>query len=438
MPKALAADYSLSPDEMAAALRYLIAADIPAMMWGQPGAGKSSVAAQTAAALSMAISDVRLAQLDPVDLRGIPWRDENGRTRWASPTFFPTENDPPTVLFLDELSSCVPIMQASAYQLCLERRIGETVLPAPTRIVAAGNRAEDRAVVNRMSTALASRFVHLDMKVDAEAWIEWAINGSAPAAATAINARPLDGTEEMAIEVILFLKYKPDYISTFDPRSKELAYACPRTWEFASRLVHAGLTGINSVELALLRGTIGEGVAIEFAAFLEVFKEIPPPESVLSDPTGVAIPGKPDVEIALCGALARLAEDHNMDPLVAFAKRPPLRPATSPETGTARETTSRTRARTRGRGAARAAPDSPLRLRDSRTRLKAPTPPGRSLTRPRSSGTSRISNGTAPPSRLSRPPRLPGRTPGISPRSSTASMSTAGTGGTSSGSTCKR
>ena len=325
MIKALAADYSLSPDEMAAALRFSIAADIPAMMWGQPGAGKSSVAAQTSAALSMALSDVRLAQLDPVDLRGIPWRDEDGRTRWAPPTFLPGPDDPATVLFLDELSSCVPMVQASAYQLCLERRIGEYHLPETTRILAAGNRAEDKAVVNRMSTALASRFVHLDMKVDPDAWIEWAINGARPSTA-ALSVKPLDGTEDMAIEVILFLKYKPEMISTFDPRSKEMAYACPRTWEFVSRLVHAGLTANTTVEMALLRGTIGEGPAIEFASFLEVFKEIPPPESVLADPTGVSIPHKPDVVIALAGALARRAEDHNMDSIVAFAKRPDLRP----------------------------------------------------------------------------------------------------------------
>ena len=329
MPKhslATSADYSLAPDEMAVALQFLLSANIPGMIWGAPGTGKSACVQQAAQATGMDLIDIRGSQLDPVDLRGVPWRDGE-ITRWAPPAFLPRADAEPTLMFLDELSSVTAMVQAAMYQLCLDRRIGEYELPTSARILAAGNRAEDKAVVHRMSTALASRFIHLDMRVDVDAWQEWALSGGASAGGSnSANLKPLDEQSPFAVEVIFFLKWRPDLISTFDPKSRELAYACPRTWEFVSRLVNAGLTGSSTIEMALLRGTIGEGPAVEFAAFLEVFKSLPPPESILADPHGASIPDKPDVLIALCGALARLGETHNMDALTAFAMRNDMRP----------------------------------------------------------------------------------------------------------------
>ena len=317
-----AASYALTPDDMATALQFCIKANIPVMMWGQPGSAKSAVANQTSTALDMDLADVRLSQIDPVDIRGIPWRDGE-RTRWAPPAFFPDDTDiRPTLLFLDELSSATKMVQAAAYQLVLDRKCGEYELPESTRIVAAGNRVEDNAVAHRMSSALASRFVHIDMKIDVEAWVEWAVSGAANGSTVSVGD-PKPG--EIAMPVIFFMRYRPELISTFDPKSKELAFACPRTWEFVSRLVNAGLEGRTNVEMALLRGAIGEGAAVEFAAFLEVFRQLPDPMAVIDDPLGIAIPENPAAQIALCGAVARIAEENHMDAVVAFAKRADVR-----------------------------------------------------------------------------------------------------------------
>ena len=331
MEKAMAADYSLTPAELAQALNILITADVPAMVWGQPGVGKSDIARQVAEARGLNYVDIRALLLDPVDLRGIPWKDnETGRTRWAPPSFLPPEDsEEGWLLNLEELPSAPPMTQAALYQLALERKCGEVSLPKGARLIACGNRESDRGVVHRMPTPLASRFVHIDVKVDPQAWLNWAMSGGQSAAKPKANGfgGNLEGvSDDMAIEVIFFLKYSPDYLTTFDPKSQEKAFACPRTWSFVSKLVNAGLTASNQVEMALLRGAVGELPAVKFAAFLEVFKHLPSVDQVFKDPTGVDMPGRADILIALCGAICRFVDDTTFDAAIAFAKRPDMRP----------------------------------------------------------------------------------------------------------------
>ena len=311
MTQAMAADYSLAPDTLAVAIKSALTANQPLMIWGSPGIGKSAVAEQVAAEMGMRYVDVRTLLLDPVDLRGIPWRDDNDRTRWAPPIFLPPEDTTEGyVLNLEELPAAVPMVQAALYQLVFHpRKLGEYTLPDSARIIACGNREEDRAVSRRMSTALASRFVHVDARVDCDAWIEWALGAN------------------IATEVIFFLKYRPELLQQFDPKSKELAFPCPRTWALVAGQIDAGgLKACSEVDLALLRGTVGEGAAVEFAAFMETYKQLPLPESVFTDPLGVAVPESPDALMMLCAALCRRAEEDKMDALVDFATRTQVRP----------------------------------------------------------------------------------------------------------------
>ena len=130
---------------------------------------------QVADEAKLPLIDVRASLLDPTDLRGIP-TVENGRAVWCPPSFLPTADDGPGgILFFDELSAAPPLVQASLYQLVLDRRVGEYELPDGWRIVAAGNRQEDKSVVFRMPAALANRFVHLDFEVDYDDWRDWAV-----------------------------------------------------------------------------------------------------------------------------------------------------------------------------------------------------------------------------------------------------------------------
>ena len=321
-PDTISADYTLRPSELASVLALLVEARQPCIVWGPPGAAKSMIAQQVAADANRRYVDVRALLLDPVDLRGIPWRDGADRTRWAPPAFLPPSDDPGRWLInLEELPSAVPMVQAALYQLVLDRKVGEYELPEGASLIAFGNRETDRGVVHRMPTPLASRFVHLDIRVDARDWCNWgAANGIAP-------------------EVLFFIEYEQDLLHQFDPQSKERAFPCPRTWEFASNIVKHRNGLDPEAERALFRGTVGEAAAVEFAAFLKVWRELPHPRAVVNDPENADIPKNASALMALCGVLYKLASDVNFDTNVLLStllfhagNMPWLRHAWQPDT----------------------------------------------------------------------------------------------------------
>ena len=259
---------------------------------------------QVAATANRRYVDVRALLLDRVDLRGIPWRDSADRTRRAPPAFLPPSDDPGRWLInLEELPSAVPMVQAALYQLVLDRKVGEYELPGAASLIACGNRATDCGVVHRMPTPLASRFVHLEIRVDADDWLDWgAANGIAP-------------------EVLFFITYEPDLLHQFDPQSKERAFPCPRTWEFVSNIIKHRNGLDPAAERAIFRGAVGEAAAAEFSGFLNVWRELPHPRAVLNDPGNADIPENASALMALCGSLYRLATDVTMDAIATFAQR---------------------------------------------------------------------------------------------------------------------
>lgn len=304
MTDSISADYTLRPTELASTLALLVEARQPAIVWGPPGAAKSQIAQQVATTTGCRYVDVRALLLDPVDLRGIPWRDASDRTRWAPPAFLPPGDDTGRWLInLEELPSAVPMVQAALYQLVLDRKVGEYELPQGASLIACGNRESDRGVVHRMPTPLASRFVHLEIRVDVSDWCAWgAANGICP-------------------EVLFFIQLRPELLHQFNPQSKEKAFPCPRTWEFVSGIMQYRDSLDGASEKALFRGTVGEAAAIEFCAFLNVWRELPYPRAVINDPGNADIPQNPSALIALCGSLYRLASDVNLDAIVSYATR---------------------------------------------------------------------------------------------------------------------
>ena len=303
-PQPISADYTLRPSELAEVLALLVEARQPCIVWGPPGAAKSQISNQVATALNRIYVDIRAMLLDPVDLRGISWRDADGRTRWAPPVFLPATDDTRKfMLNLEELASCVPMVQASLYQLCLERKLGEYTLPEGASIIACSNREQDGAIVHRMPTALANRFVHLEIRVHHEDWCHWAAgNGIAP-------------------EVLFFIQMRPDLLHDFNPQSSEKAFASPRSWEFVSNIVSQRANLDPSIERALFRGTVGEAAAVDFTAFLKIWRELPHPRAVIDDPDNADIPADSMPLIALCGALYRMADDVNIGSIVTYARR---------------------------------------------------------------------------------------------------------------------
>jgi hypothetical protein len=281
------------------ALRTLIAAKQPVFLWGGPGIGKSAIIRQLAEHMSIPLQDVRALLLDPVDLRGLPFLGPDGRSKWATPEFLP--KDGAGILFLDELNAAPAMVQASCYQLVLDRKLGEYTLPKDWAIVAAGNRDSDRAVTTKMPTPLRNRFVHLEFEVDLQDWSEWAIGA---------GVRP---------EVIAFLRFRQELLSAFDRDAN--AFPSPRSWEFVSRILDASPDAC--VEHELFAGAVGMGAATEFSAFLKTFRELPNIDAILLNPHKEPVPDNAAAQYAVASALAHCATDTNFDRICAYVGRMP-------------------------------------------------------------------------------------------------------------------
>jgi ATPase family protein associated with various cellular activities (AAA) len=281
------------------ALRTLVAARQPVFIWGGPGIGKSAIVRQLAEDLAVPLQDVRALLLDPVDLRGLPYLGQDGRSKWATPEFLPQDGS--GILFLDELNAAPVMVQASCYQLVLDRKLGEYTLPEGWAIIAAGNRDSDRAVTTRMPTPLRNRFVHLEFDVDIQDWSEWAIEA---------GVRP---------EVIAFLRFRQELLNAFDRDAN--AFPSPRSWEFVSRILDA--TPDQSVEHELFAGAVGAGAATEFSAFLKTFRELPNIDAILLNPLKEPVPENAAAQYAVASALAHCATDTNFDRICTYLGRMP-------------------------------------------------------------------------------------------------------------------
>jgi hypothetical protein len=182
---------------------------------------------------------------------------------WAPPIELPTDPKSTAIVFLDELNSAPPAVQAAAYQLVLNRRVGSYKLPAGVDIVAAGNRDGDKGVTYRMPAPLANRFLHLEMKVDFDDWQDWA---------TLNNVHP---------EVLGYVGYAKQDLYDFDPKSPSKSFATPRSWSFVSDLVAD--EEIDSETLTnLVSGAIGDGLAVKFMAHRKIASKLPKPEDILA------------------------------------------------------------------------------------------------------------------------------------------------------------
>jgi hypothetical protein len=252
----------------------------PVFLWGPPGIGKSDLIEQIGRSFEKRdddekiiqegrpVIDMRLLLMDPTDLKGIPYYNPKTNTMvWAQSSELPTEamGLENAILFLDEMNAAPPSVQAAAYQLILNRRIGEYLLPDGVDIVAAGNRESDRGVTYRMPSPLSNRFVHLDMEANFEDWQKWAIEN------------------QVHEDVVGFLSKHTQKLFTFDPKSPDKAFATPRSWVFNSDLLfdaeEAGLS--ENDQTTLTAGTVGEGLAVEFLQHRKFASQLPDPLEVL-------------------------------------------------------------------------------------------------------------------------------------------------------------
>jgi len=258
----------------------------PVMLWGPPGVGKSQLVAQAAARHAASVIDIRLAQMEPTDLRGIPFRD--GRNvAWSVPVLLPDagRHGARGILFLDEITSAPPTVTAAAYQLILDRRLGEYRVPEGWAIVAAGNRQGDRGLVYQMPAPLANRFTHFDLEPDLDDWIAWA-HGNA------IDER-----------LIAFLRFRPDLLCDFDAARASHAFPSPRSWEFAHRALQKFASDPQLLTEAL-KGCVGAAAALACKTFIDHLGALPDVAAIVTGRES-AVPGPIDLQYAVASALVR-------------------------------------------------------------------------------------------------------------------------------------
>jgi MoxR-like ATPase len=269
----------MKPHELAAYLDNLVghALKLSTMIWGPPGIGKSSIVAQTAARHELQFIDVRLSQLAPTDLRGLPV-PENGVARWYPPEFLPRSGR--GILFLDELNMAPPAIQGMAQQLILDRKVGSYSVPDDWYIWAAGNRKEDRAAVFDMPSPLANRFVHLEVEPDFESFKAYALD---------------HGLHE---QILAFLSFRSSLLHRID--HLQPAWPSPRSWDMAGRLHSVGLD---------IAPVVGQAAAAEFRAFVSLYEALVDMEAILDGRgAGLAFPAEPSQRYALTVGLCVRAQ----------------------------------------------------------------------------------------------------------------------------------
>ena len=268
------------------------------MLWGSPGVGKSQAIRQLAKEIEantgkrVDVTDVRLLLFNPIDLRGIPTANADKTLAvWLKPQIFNMDDSDKVVniLFLDEISAAPQSVQAAAYQITLDRVVGEHRLPDNCIVIAAGNRTTDKSVAFKMPKALANRLLHIEVEGSFKSWKEWAISAG-------INGK-----------VVGFLSFRHDYLMGFDASSEDLAFATPRSWEMVSNLLNTVSDDVNKM-YPLIAGLVGCGVASEFRTWATVYKDLPVVKDIF-DGKSPKLPTGTDTLYALVSSMVAYAHE---------------------------------------------------------------------------------------------------------------------------------
>lgn len=294
---------AISPSDLVKELRANALADIPSMIWGPPGIGKSDIAYQFASSMNAKLFELRANLFDPVDVRGglkvVEQQDGTYRTRYGVPEDYPdTDYQGTVVLFIDELPNAPKATQNALLQLLLNKRIGTYELPANTIIVAAGNRAQDRAAVHEMPTPVRNRFAHYTLEPTVDDWVKWAMS---------------HGVDD---SITSFIRMRPSLLHSTD--GSDYAFPSPRTWTMLDRkLPHMADDFYGCASM------IGDGPAGEYLSYRAIYKDMPDIDQIIEKPSTSTVPTDTSVLFAVSGALASRASKDNFDSIMRFVRRMP-------------------------------------------------------------------------------------------------------------------
>ena len=272
------------------------------MLWGAPGVGKSQAVRQIARRIenetkkTVKVTDVRLLLFNPIDLRGIPTSNADKTLAvWLKPQIFQMDEseDVINILFLDEISAAPQAVQAAAYQITLDRVVGEHKLPENCIVIAAGNRVTDKSVAFKMPKALANRLLHIEVEGSFKSWKDWAIKQG-------INHK-----------VVGFLSFRNDYLMGFNASDEDLAFTTPRSWEMVSNILNNISDDVEEM-YPLISGLIGSGTAIEFRTWCEVYNKLPSLDDIFNGKMP-KLPDTIDAMYALTSSMVAYAKEHKDD-----------------------------------------------------------------------------------------------------------------------------
>jgi hypothetical protein len=285
-------------------LQQVLKAGLLPFLHGSPGIGKSSLLAEIASEFNLEVIDLRLSQCEPTDLMGFPCL-EGTKATYKPMDFFPVEGDPLPegkngwLLALDEMNGADESVQKAAYKLVLDKMVGNHKLHKNIAIVAAGNLATDRAMVEDMSTALQSRMVHFPVTVKPQNWLKWA--------ASRVDYR-----------IAGFIGFRPEKLNG-DVEHEDFTFPCCRTWTFLSSLIK----DVEDIEFItkMATATIGEGTAREFVSFLSVYASLPSWNDIITNSNSLQVPTELSTCFALASLIAHRVDDRTITPVVTFIKR---------------------------------------------------------------------------------------------------------------------
>ena len=258
----------------------------PLMIWGAPGIGKSSIIRNIAKELGIGFIDVRLAQREPVDIRGLPVPDQDS-VKWLVSADWPRDPESRGIILFDELTAADRSLQVAAYEFILDRRLGGLYqVPDGWYICAAGNRVEDSAVAMTMSSALANRFLHVELREDAELWARWGL------------------LHDIHPAVIGFIRYRPDLLFHQENENLERGWPTPRSWERVSRMLQSFGSSDDVLLNKVVYGLVCNQAGAEFVAFSAIAAEFDNVYELMTDPDKkITIPEKADRRYAFAAAV---------------------------------------------------------------------------------------------------------------------------------------
>jgi hypothetical protein len=300
----------VSPTQLTEALTHCLRANLVAMVTGSPGCAKSDIIKQTAEKYNLEFIDIRLSQIEPVDLSGFPVM-KNRRMEYAPTKYIPLKDldkipdgKSGWLICFEEMNSASLSTQAASYRVILDREIGDHKVHPKAFMMAAGNKQSDGAIVNRLGTAMQSRLVHLMLTVNAKDWLAWA------------------ATNNLDYRVTSYIEHRPDILHKFKPDHNDQTFASPRTWHFLSKLI-TNQTNLKDM-LPVLAGTVSEGVAREFVAYTDLCTRLPSIKDILNSPLTTHIDNEPSMLYAVSHMVAAYMDQTNVDKLMEFVTRLPL------------------------------------------------------------------------------------------------------------------